>query len=573
MDEVFIRQNITLFVTQQMTSIFDKMKSKVRSRVGQIMLKVFYFLLISWTTYNLPKHLFRYDIFPPIEWKSLMIGLTQFRLKFYAKRSIHFVLMDDDVRNQFRTDAEYPGNDQLIFAIEYSFDQLMKSSKNANIVLHPKDHVNRLVNFNDFMGHNHYKSIENYYTRHIAPYDTYIHLDNGIIFHKHLYEKSEDKHDKDGKVFTGIVRRVLIVTLYGKCANDIEKYLEKSVEIYRDNVLKIQHEKHQEEMHKDLTFYDLQGRIEINGKNQCVFERFRKISISKTFDSIFFPEKKKLLQMLDHFVKKDGRYKISGYPQKLGFLLHGPPGTGKTSFIKALANYMHRDIMNISLPHIRTNKELVEILVKGKFTYSVWGDTHSAELLALDRCIFVLEDIDCMNVVKSREITHQDNKIQETITEMELLGLYNSISLLSSANESDSGQNHRTQAMNKFIESYESLKSELNDTLNLGCILNILDGIVECKDRVIIMTTNHMDYLDPALFRPGRIDEVLLLTYIKAPECIQMIEHYFPIRTLNLDEKKIITDYLDVHQSVTPAEIEHLCVKYESVEELLESFI
>ena len=40
--------------------------------------------------------------------------------------------------------------------------------------------------------------------------------------------------------------------------------------------------------------------------------------------------------------------------------------------------------------------------------------------------------------------------------------------------------------------------------LNLADVLNILDGILECPGRIVIMTTNHPDKLDPALIRPGR---------------------------------------------------------------------
>lgn len=36
--------------------------------------------------------------------------------------------------------------------------------------------------------------------------------------------------------------------------------------------------------------------------------------------------------------------------------------------------------------------------------------------------------------------------------------------------------------------------------------LNALDGVASGEERVIFMTTNHVEKLDPALIRPGRVD-------------------------------------------------------------------
>jgi len=36
--------------------------------------------------------------------------------------------------------------------------------------------------------------------------------------------------------------------------------------------------------------------------------------------------------------------------------------------------------------------------------------------------------------------------------------------------------------------------------------LNALDGVKTMDGRILIMTTNHKDKLDPALLRPGRAD-------------------------------------------------------------------
>jgi chaperone BCS1 len=42
-------------------------------------------------------------------------------------------------------------------------------------------------------------------------------------------------------------------------------------------------------------------------------------------------------------------------------------------------------------------------------------------------------------------------------------------------------------------------------------LLNALDGVTSTEERIIFMTTNHIDRLDPALIRPGRVDMRLLI--------------------------------------------------------------
>lgn len=41
--------------------------------------------------------------------------------------------------------------------------------------------------------------------------------------------------------------------------------------------------------------------------------------------------------------------------------------------------------------------------------------------------------------------------------------------------------------------------------------LNALDGVASGEERIIFMTTNHLEKLDPALIRPGRVDMAELI--------------------------------------------------------------
>ena len=76
------------------------------------------------------------------------------------------------------------------------------------------------------------------------------------------------------------------------------------------------------------------------------------------------------------------------------------------------------------------------------------------------------------------------------------------------------------------VSSASALKK---DKLNLSGLLNVLDGVVDTPGRIVVMTTNHPEILDPALIRPGRIDQKLLLGYMNARNVIEMMKHYFQV--------------------------------------------
>ena len=61
-------------------------------------------------------------------------------------------------------------------------------------------------------------------------------------------------------------------------------------------------------------------------------------------------------------------------------------------------------------------------------------------------------------------------------------------------------------------------------------LLNALDGVAAGEERVLFMTTNHLDRLDPALIRPGRVDVIHHIGHATPAQCHRMFVKFFPGR-------------------------------------------
>ncbi|EGZ26607.1 hypothetical protein PHYSODRAFT_475367, partial [Phytophthora sojae] len=270
----------------------------------------------------------------------------------------------------------------------------------------------------------------------------------------------------------------------------------------------------------------------------------------KTFDNVFFDEKESLLQLLDHFANKTGKFAIEGFPNKVGLLLYGPPGTGKTSVIKAVAEKTRRHIVNIPLGKIKTNQELMDAMFD--LRYAVDGLDLPVRMGFKD-VVFVMEDIDCASsVVASREdgpTTPDDGFLSVLLqSQMEFEGF-------------------GPKLKGGFVSSSNS-----TDKLNLAGVLNVLDGVIDCPGRIVIMTTNHPEMLDPALVRPGRISKKLHLDYMSTEQMGNMISYYFST-TLTAEQRSRLETLEDSDRVLTPADIEELCAEHESADRALERML
>lgn len=249
--------------------------------------------------------------------------------------------------------------------------------------------------------------------------------------------------------------------------------------------------------------------------SEVVFESTR------SFDNLFFDKKMITMEKIDHFLKNKEWYFNKGIPYSLGIGIHGPPGTGKTSFIKALATYTSRNIVCISLKLIKTKKQLDSIFFEERYS-----EDNKKYSVTFDKKIIVFEDIDCIgDIVMDREKKKKSEVNlgigrKLNLDEMTMTSKVNMGDLLETIAEMDD-----FTKKGLTTTGVKALKDD--EPITLDDILNLWDGIRETPGRIMIISSNHYDELDSALKRPGRIDITLELSYASRNVIAEIYKHLF----------------------------------------------
>lgn len=192
---------------------------------------------------------------------------------------------------------------------------------------------------------------------------------------------------------------------------------------------------------------------------------------TRPFSTVILDEKTKnnlIADVTDYLNPATQRwYANRGIPYRRGYLLHGPPGTGKSSLSLALAGFFKMRIYIVSLSSVSANEETL------------------GNLFAVlpRRCVVLLEDIDSAGLTHTREVGG---------------GSSNPPSVAKDDEEMEPGQTAPGNA--------PPTGDGASWRLSLSGLLNILDGVASQEGRILIMTTNHIEKLDKALIRPGRVD-------------------------------------------------------------------
>ncbi|XP_052149488.1 AAA-ATPase At3g28580-like [Oryza glaberrima] len=222
-----------------------------------------------------------------------------------------------------------------------------------------------------------------------------------------------------------------------------------------------------------------------------------------TFDTLAMDtaRKREIIDDLDAFRSDRDFYRRAGKPWKRGYLLYGPPGTGKSTMIAAMANYLDYDIYDVELTVVKDNNDLRRLLIE-----------------TTSKSIIVIEDIDCsLDLTGDRAATQRRGR----------------------RNDRDDGSRRHDRD---------------GSMVTLSGLLNFIDGLWSAcgGERIVVFTTNHVDKLDAALIRRGRMDMRIEMSYCGIEAFKTLAKNY-----LDVDDHRLFGPVGEIlgRESITPADV------------------
>ncbi|KAJ5218028.1 uncharacterized protein N7498_000127 [Penicillium cinerascens] len=199
-----------------------------------------------------------------------------------------------------------------------------------------------------------------------------------------------------------------------------------------------------------------------------------------------------------------------GIAYKRGYLLHGPPGTGKTSLCFAAAGALGLPLYLLTLNSNALDEDNL---------YTLFSDLPN-------KCIVLIEDVDTAGITHSRGKT--------------------------GTNRSKGSDSVARDTEEASAEDDPPLDKSEKDGITLSGLLNVIDGVASSEGRILVMTTNHADRLDEALIRIGRVDMQVFLGYATQENIKDLFTSiYMPMEgdLPNNDKAKITTKWSNSHST------------------------
>ncbi|KAJ4972789.1 hypothetical protein NE237_005963 [Protea cynaroides] len=331
---------------------------------------------------------------------------------------------------------------------------------------------------------------------------------------------SMDDHEEVSDEFQGVklrwssnkkVNKSSSLSLYP--GRDDKRYYKLTFHKSRRDLITSSYLNHVMEEGKAIGERNRQRKLYTNNPSQNWYGYKKSDPTPATFQTLALDpgKKKEIMDDLVAFSKSKDYYKKIGKAWKRGYLLYGPPGTGKSSMIAAMANFLDYDIYDLELTAVKDNIELRKLLI----------ETSS-------KSVVVIEDIDC-----SLDLTGQRRKKKKE------------------EKEKKEGEGDVAAAIKEEKEKGQDKESKVT----LSGLLNFIDGLWSAcgGERLIVFTTNHVEQLDPALIRRGRMDKHIEMSYLQLQRSHLLFDTIHGV----LDETEITP--ADVAENLMPKSLEENC--------------
>lgn len=354
---------------------------------------------------------------------------------------------------------------------------------------------------------------------HVSPITSVIRINAPIDFGDGIFgDITLYTDDKNGITFHKYFK--IIIEFYTRhksiFENKFDKHdLKKKIDNLLDEIV-TEHYKHLLEyprivMGDELVSYP--GDNQVNRCSNFAYTKIYDVDGNQTFDTMFFKQKHTIMNDITLLNNVD-LYKKFGCKRKLTYLLYGLPGTGKTAFVSALANYTHRNILYIPLNRIKTNEQLMAALYDSRIEKKIFDN---------DKIIIFLDEIDKYN----KKFTGDNTNKTKNIDDKSIINI--------NFDSNDDG-------FVPFNQSNQSKPRSTNsDPLNEGMLLNMLDGLFNQNGLIIIATANSLDNINPAFYRDGRL-KLTTMTYMGRNEIKEMIEYFYNTKITDEQLEQIRND-------------------------------